>query len=489
MNPLSFRTMMRGSLIRSQFASAIALLLLAPCFVACTDSTDPNTPGDERPGPAPVVLIGLDGLEWDVVLLLLKQGRLPQMQALMTRGRYGTLESMLPTSSPIIWTSIATGQVADKHGIKSFLDKKTDPDNPRLYNNRDRKTKAIWNILSEDDRTVNVVGWWMTYPTEAIRGVMVAQTNVDPSGEDSQGGQLWKGTLYADVPGQVYPPSLQKTLLADLGRVDEELPALTRDIFSNIPGAEDGVPGILWQQSRWSIRADEIYRRVGNDLLRSRPDFDLFAIYIGGSDVLGHRYWRFLNPEHYRDRPSQADIDLASNLILDYYVHLDSVIGELVKSCGRDVNVMIVSDHGMGPLNVNTIYSPTLPVRKLRSGGHPNAPAGVFIAAGPDIASSLDAPEISSLQRSDLKPVGSVLDITPTLLAMFGIPLGDDMDGRVVREWMTTKASDRFESSSIPTHSPTGWRKDMIDVEDVDSAERIKQLHGLGYLDDDDGDK
>lgn len=33
------------------------------------------------------------------------------------RGVYGELESTLPASSPIIWTSIATSQVSAKHGI------------------------------------------------------------------------------------------------------------------------------------------------------------------------------------------------------------------------------------------------------------------------------------------------------------------------------------------------------------------------------------
>ena len=38
------------------------------------------------------------------------------------------------------------------------------------------------------------------------------------------------------------------------------------------------------------------------------------------------------------------------------------------------------------------------------------------------------------MTRENLESVGSVLDVTPTILAMLGIPAGEDMEGRVMSD-------------------------------------------------------
>ena len=70
--------------------------------------------GDDGPstGPSQVLVLGLDGFEWNVALPLLRAGRLPHLQALIERGVAGELETMVPNKSPMLWTSIATGKPA-----------------------------------------------------------------------------------------------------------------------------------------------------------------------------------------------------------------------------------------------------------------------------------------------------------------------------------------------------------------------------------------
>ena len=58
--------------------------------------------GGEPRSTHPILLVAVDGVEWDVALPLLRAGRLPNLRKLMERGRYGELESFQPTSSPII---------------------------------------------------------------------------------------------------------------------------------------------------------------------------------------------------------------------------------------------------------------------------------------------------------------------------------------------------------------------------------------------------
>ena len=70
--------------------------------------------------PAPVLVVGVDGFEWDVALPLLAEGRMPHLAGLMERGAYGLLETSQPTFSPILWTTIATGKQAREHGVDVF---------------------------------------------------------------------------------------------------------------------------------------------------------------------------------------------------------------------------------------------------------------------------------------------------------------------------------------------------------------------------------
>jgi predicted AlkP superfamily phosphohydrolase/phosphomutase len=135
-------------------------------------------PGDTA---APILFIGLDGLEWDVVLPLLERGDMPVLMGLMKRGSYGLLKTWRPTSSPIIWTTIATGRTGRAHGVRGFV-KEQATETRELYTNSDRTTKALWNILTDYHKRVATGGWWMTYPVERINGVMIAQTNTTKSG-------------------------------------------------------------------------------------------------------------------------------------------------------------------------------------------------------------------------------------------------------------------------------------------------------------------
>jgi predicted AlkP superfamily phosphohydrolase/phosphomutase len=85
------------------------------------------------PGSDPfVVLIGLDGATPSVIDELRSKGKLPNFERLVRRGAHGPLQSVAaqrvlrPSArhgffSPIVWTSIATGQVPEDHGVLDFV--------------------------------------------------------------------------------------------------------------------------------------------------------------------------------------------------------------------------------------------------------------------------------------------------------------------------------------------------------------------------------
>jgi hypothetical protein len=266
--------------------------------------------------------------------------------------------------------------------------------------------------------------------------------------------------------------------LAVVPEVEAEMPELTRRVFGELPDPFDPVAGRLWDACRWSLRADEIYRRIALDLLRDGEPFDLFAVYFGGPDVLGHRFWRYLFPDSYENPPTDEQVRVYGRLIPDYYVHIDAILGELLAAAPSDANVIVISDHGMSAARKDKPFEPTSPVKSLRSGGHRQAPPGILVAAGPDIRGTPGELSIDGLAREDLPSIGSVLDVTPTLLALMGVPLGRDMDGQVMAE--LTEAT---PTGWVDSHTPDGWFRGRSDaVQTPMSEERLEQLRGLGYI-------
>src|SRR6185503_11078732 len=137
----------------------LLLLLLA---AACS-------PGRKAKPAARVLLVGIDGVEWNVLRPLLAEGKCPNLRSLMDRGSFGRLATMEPTLSPILWTTIATGRTPEQHGILGFTDADL-----RQYSSAQRRGRAVWNIADRYEHESRVCGWRIAWPAEKIRGTMVS---------------------------------------------------------------------------------------------------------------------------------------------------------------------------------------------------------------------------------------------------------------------------------------------------------------------------
>jgi hypothetical protein len=111
-----------------------------------------------------VVFLGVDGADWQVMEPMIKDGKLKNIQSLMERGRWGTLESIKPIRSPMVWNTIFTGQNPDKHGIVEWL----------LSYSENRLVKGIWNILSEYNLKTTIINIPGTFPPEDFLGKEVS---------------------------------------------------------------------------------------------------------------------------------------------------------------------------------------------------------------------------------------------------------------------------------------------------------------------------
>ncbi len=442
-----------------------------------TPSSSPEPAGTQqiRP-PGHVLLLGLDGVEWDLVLQMLNDGRLPHLRSLMERGSYGELGTLVPTLSPAIWTTVATGVSPAKHGIRGFKKAST----ARLVTSQDRRVEAFWNILSDEGRRVDTVGWWATWPVEKVNGLMVAQVNVGAQSKGSGKMGFLKGSIFQGLEDQVYPPERQDEILAVADGVVRGLDQVVTGIFgAPWPSGMGEVPDRLWESSMWAVRADAIYHQVALRQMSQQQDWDLLAVYFGGTDVLGHRFWRYLYPGQYRNQPTEAELGVMAHLITDYYQHTDKVVGELMAAAPPDTTVIILSDHGMKATNTNNSFQPGEANMKLISGGHPRGIPAFFLAAGPGIRASGVCPS----HRSQIQQVGTVYDILPTMFELLRLPLALDLEGEVM-EGIFQPGFVRDNPERRPTFTEPGWYGSRPHKKSSASfdKERQEQLRSLGYI-------
>jgi predicted AlkP superfamily phosphohydrolase/phosphomutase len=465
--------------------SALALLSLAILAPACSRSPQAHP-------AARVLVVGVDGLEWNVLRPLLAQGRCPNLRALMERGSFGRLETMQPTFSPIVWTTIATGRMPEDHGILGFTDAEVQG---KAYTSSQRRVRAVWNIADRYGLSSDVFGWWITWPAEAIRGLMVSGSSSAALFDDN-----WKPALLPGIPRQVEPRALEPEVLAIAKKAGsiEEVHRLAREmVFGNIPDATLGdVERKLMKQTLWSIQSDATFFEECRQLMPSHRA-DLNFVYLGGPDVVGHRFWRYYEPEKFRwpgdaaadarwkeISPDSAPLEeiLATKdgekslalVIPSEYQWIDRMIGELVKAAGPDTTVIVCSDHGFHA------FATDEPNAKFVTGHHLDSPPGVIVAAGPCIRRGGDVDAF--LAGGELPSLGSVLDVTPTLLALLGIPRSLEMPGQGMKTLLDGAARANADLPPIASHDE-GFRAPSSTPLPPDMERNFQERFGnLGYI-------
>lgn len=288
-----------------------------------------------------LLLIGLDGATWKVMTPLLKEGKLPNIKKLMDKGSWGVLESFdCPENSPrclkseVIWTTIATGKPPPEHGITDYLAKDPVTGEHIVVAANLRKTKAIWNILSEHKNKVGIIGYPVTWPAEEINGVIVTD----------------RVNLHGTSDKRCFYPSFE--ILFE-GKYLENFNRIEKSIFE---GKEDNEFGLIDFMKMFEEK-DNLNVNFAKHLLKKQR-FDFFCLYLLGIDRASHYFWKFRFPEEFNDAhpgdiKESVDIKKYKDVINDYYVYCDNVIGELLKKLKKNYTVIIVSDHGFSAKTSN----------------------------------------------------------------------------------------------------------------------------------------
>ncbi len=68
-----------------------------------------------------VIVLGFDGMDYELTRKLMSQGRMPNFVRLGERGSFLPLQTSIPPQSPVAWSDFITGMDAGGHGIYDFV--------------------------------------------------------------------------------------------------------------------------------------------------------------------------------------------------------------------------------------------------------------------------------------------------------------------------------------------------------------------------------
>lgn len=288
--------------------------------------------GDRAWSAAPTTAVFcVDAATWTVMDTLVEEGRLPNIEGIRGTGAWGILRSSEVSMSPVIWTTIATGVSPEQHGIHSFY-----------ASQRNLKAKRVWEILAEEGRTIGIFRWLVTWPPRTVPGFLIPGVLArDASSTPSRYEFVNRFRMERKGSDSVHPMSLSGYLLDFLrsGLRLETCLEIGREIsYAKVRGDR-----ILL---RVAFRRAEIRlnRDVYAHLLREHaPEFTTF--YDNGVDVLGHFYWKYMEPEYFPE-VTDSEARRYGRVILDYYELVDEVLGDLIGHLDESTQVFVLSDHG-----------------------------------------------------------------------------------------------------------------------------------------------
>jgi predicted AlkP superfamily phosphohydrolase/phosphomutase len=388
--------------------------------------------GDRIDTGGRMLLVGIDSADWDIIDPLLAQGRLPNLAALIESGVACDFHSLEPKQkSPTIWATIATGKFPSKHGIGDYID----PLSKNLMTSNMRTARSFWDILGDNGVSVTVVGWLVSWPAEPVNGYMVTDYFRYPPKADRP---LPEHLTYPeDLLAEVEPFRVVADQVTDedLDRFIDLDAALTADEAQKLPveamfkemRAINELPRMT-SSLQDIVAGDETFLGVTRELMSHHPT-DVTVVYLRGVDSASHRFWASAHPGEVGFPVAETDSRVFGQTVTNYYEYADEMLGELVADFGKGT-VIVCSDHGFqGPKP-----------GQQPGGVNDHGPVGILVMSGPAFK---DGARIGE---------SSVQDVTPTILALYGLPVGDDMDGSVIKDAFVPEFLNEYPVGHIRTY-------------------------------------
>ena len=257
-----------------------------------------------------VMIIGLDCAEPSLVLGRYRD-QLPTLSALADAGAYGRLESVVPPITVPAWSCMMSSRTPGDLGIYGFRNRADHSyDGLFIANGAAVKEPRLWDIVGRRGMQSIVLGVPGTFPIKPLNGVMVS-CFLTPSTESQY----------------TFPPALRNEVEEVVGEY----------LFDCTEFRTDDKDDLLRQIYEMT---DKRFK-LADHLLSTKP-WDLFAMVEMGTDRIHHGFWKDMDPAHRKHVPGGP----YEKAILDYHVHVDGLLANLLRHADDETAVLVVSDHG-----------------------------------------------------------------------------------------------------------------------------------------------
>jgi predicted AlkP superfamily phosphohydrolase/phosphomutase len=270
-------------------------------------------------GKRKVLIIGLDGATFDIIDPMMEEGKLPNISRLIQQGTRGILQSTIPPNSSVAWSSMMTGKDPGKHGIYYFRERRLGDYRRPLISSRSLKAKTLWKIINEEGGKTGVLNVPVTYPPEPVDGFLIS------------------GLLAPHRAANfTHPSSLHLELIKEFGEypLDNE----AQNLFY-----KGDMIRALEHQIFTSKRLLDV-----TCWLMDRFPWSFFMTVFTAVDRIQHVAWRYMTEEYARKRPRESE--KFRELIPLIYELMDEHVEHLLDRIDQDTALIIMSDHGFGPI-------------------------------------------------------------------------------------------------------------------------------------------
>jgi len=353
-----------------------------------------------------LLLVGWDAADWRILHPLIDAGELPSLRRIVETGASGQLLATQPVVPVAQWISIASGKRPWQHRVCHAIESITRANRAVPVGAARRRALALWEMLAQAGKPSLVVGWPATHGGRIDNAVVVSDRYATPTA--GPGIKPWPPA----APGTYWPEDIGVRL--DRWRMSPE--GVKSDIISLC------VPEWRKINQKRDRRLGQLRVFLATDLshmaammaLLYGGQWDFAAVRFPALGAISQIFLPYCLP-----RPTwipELEFELYQQVIPSVCRMLDQLLGKLVLAAGDNASVMVVSAHGVA----------RRASRPAKDGVDDSSawisPHGIFAACGPGWG-------------SDALVVGAtVLDVAPTVLTSFGLPIGDDMEGRVLIE-------------------------------------------------------
>ncbi len=351
-----------------------------------------------------LLLVGWDGVEWELVSPLLDAGKLPNLSGLVDRGALARFDSLAPVLSAPLWTTVATGRRPEDHGICGNGEPGGAADVPIA--SQWRRGSALWEIAARAGRPAVVVDWPASWPAGEMPGLVVAA-----------GREAVPARLQSDVTELRVAP-------AELTR--EDLRPFVAGLDGLDPAKQPRLASLIGH-----LAASAGTQSVASYLLENEP-WDFAAVNFGATGAIARQFIDLMPPR--LPQVGEEEFSRYAAVMEQALILHDQMLGRLLALARPEAAVLVCSAHGW-------LTGERRP--QLAAGEHGEN-------LGRERAHGWAVLRAPGVKADELLFGCTLLDLAPNVLALLGLPVPQDWPGRI---WHHAYAQP-MPVAAIESHEP-----------------------------------